>query len=268
MTTSPTATNLSTTTTPRRDHRPTALQCSAELATAARYGDDEAAGELYRRTMRRARVAARSFCADADADDAVAEGLSRALRRLDQLSDAAAVERWMIRCAVRAAIDLSRKRQRQPAIATINALAERSGPPAESAADQALSAMEQGALASVLRQLQPGPRLLLQLRYEKGLSVEHIAVALGRPAGTIRRQCVEARRLVGQRFLGQQLRPASGDCSRVTELLCQAPYRRLSGLARRRLDEHLGQCPGCRDREQELDDRLTELGFRSRHRAA
>jgi len=236
----------------------------SDLGAAARAGDDDAMSELYRRTRRPARAAARRFCREADLDDAVAEGFARALARIDQLVDPGAVEAWLIRCVTRAAIDLSRQRQRQAATRDVEALHERALPTAESAADGALSAMERGALAAVVSRLEPGPRQLLELRYHAGLSVRSIAAVLGRPDGTVRRQFVEARRIAGQRFLGQQLlQPAGGDCAVAVDLLCQAPYRRPSALSGRRLDEHLRGCRACRDRQAELRVRLAELGVPS-----
>jgi len=231
----------------------------AELVAAARSGDDGAAGELYRRTARRARAAARCFCADADADDAVADGLSRALSRLDQLSDPSAVEAWMIRCAVRAAVDLSRHRQRQSPTGSVEALRQCVLPSVESAADTALTVLDRGAVAMVLRDLPPDDRLLLQLRYHAGFSVRQIAETLGRPDGTVRRQCAEARSMIGQRYLGHQLRPSAGPCAPIADLMCRAAYRRLSDHSRRRIDQHLRRCRACRDRRRELAELLSEM---------
>ncbi len=237
-------------------------QSSSQLATAAKAGDTAAWGELYRRTVGPAQAAARGFCRPADVDDAVAEGFFRALARLEQLVDTGAVEAWLIRCVVRAAIDLSRQYQRQRPAGDLGARHERVLPVVESAADQALSVIEERALAAVVSQLEPGPRQLLRLRYHEGLSVRHIAGALGRPPGTVRRQFVEARRLAGERFLGRQLLPAAGECSAAIGLLCRSASRGPSALAGRRLDEHLRGCGACRDRQAELRARLAELGVR------
>lgn len=238
---------------------------AAELALAAGSGDEAAAGELYRRTQSRARRVALGFCVEADADDAVAEGLSTALRRIGQLRDPAAVEAWMVRCVVRCAIDLARRRRRQlltdGLTMLLDAESRLSGP---SAAEAAMLAFERHSMAEVVRQIPPHLRLLLYLRYEAGLSVQHIASALGKPAGTVRRQCVEARRSAGAQFLGRHLRPAAGDCAVVTAHLCAEPYRRLGVRSRRQTTEHLRGCRACRDRQAELVTVLTELGFRHR----
>jgi RNA polymerase sigma-70 factor (ECF subfamily) len=237
-------------------------QPSPQLAVAAQAGDSEAAGELYRRTRSRARQAALAFCHDADADDAVSEGLTKALRRIGQLRDPAAVESWLVRCVIRAAVDLSRQRHRQPPTDAVESLTENAVRAGESAAEGAMAVLEGDAIAQAVRELRPDLRVLLYLRYEAHLSVQHIATALGKPAGTIRRQCVEARRMAGKHFLCHQLRPGVGECARVTDVLCQQHYRRPGTRVGRRTTEHLRRCRACRDRQSEVAAVLTEMGFR------
>lgn len=237
-------------------------RCSEDLAAAAGAGDVDAAGELYRRVRGRARRAARTFCAESDADDAVAEGLSTALRRICQLRDPAAVEAWMVRCVVRCAIDISRRRRRPPITDPLEAIGECRLPTDASAADAALLAIERDSMAAVVRTLHPRARLLLYLRYDAGLSIQHIAAALGKPQGTIRRQCLEARRLAAARFLSGHLRPTVGVCAGITAQLCREPHRRAGARVRRRTTEHLLRCGACRDREAELGSVLAELGHR------
>jgi RNA polymerase sigma-70 factor, ECF subfamily len=235
---------------------------SEQLAIAAQGGDGDAAGELYRRICGRAQRAARAFCRDVDVDDAVAEGLSRALRRIGQLREPATVEAWMVRCVVRAAIDVSRQGNRLLPSDAVYDLVDRSARPWDGAAEAALCRFEHESMAAVVDQLQPRLRQLLYLRYDAGLTVEHIATTLGRPAGTVRRQCVQARRVAGQRFLYCHLRPAVGECGVVTEMLCAEPYRPPSLRGRRRTTEHLRGCRACRERKVELAAVITELGYR------
>jgi RNA polymerase sigma-70 factor (ECF subfamily) len=235
---------------------------SKELAIAAQGGDGEAAGELYRRVGRRAQRAARGFCREVDVDDAVAEGLSKALRRIGQLREPATVEAWMVRCVVRAAIDVSRQGHRLLPSDAVYGLVDRTTRPWDGAAEAALLVLEHDSMADAVRQLPPCLRQLLYLRYDAGLTVEHIATELGRPAGTVRRQCAHARRMAGQGFLYCHLRPAAGVCARVTEMLCAEPYRQPSPRGRRRTTEHLRGCPACRERKVELAAVITELGYR------
>jgi predicted RNA polymerase sigma factor len=176
----------------------------------------------------------------------------------------------MIRCVVRAAVDLARRRQRLRLTPSddVDALLERSRPADESAAEGALMLLDRAMVADAVGELPPGPRQLLALRYEAGLSVAHIAVALGRPPGTVRRQCVEARHLAGQRFLARHLRPAIGVCARMSNVICQEPYRLPSLRARRQAVEHLRRCRPCRDRKAEVAALLRELGYDRRFETA
>jgi RNA polymerase sigma factor (sigma-70 family) len=236
-----------------------------DLVIAAQAGDADAAGELYRRTCGRARRAAMAFCRADDAEDAVAEGLSRALRRLGQLRDPAAVEGWLVRCAVRAAADLARQRRRQQMVEEALIAAASPETTVESVAERVMASFERHAMGEAVAGLPPALRRLLFLRYAAGLSVDDIALRLGRPAGTVRRQCVEARRAAGQRFLYRQLCPASAvTCRRVTENLCRIPYRVPGPRLRRKTSEHLRSCHACCERMQELARLLGELGYRPR----
>ena len=225
---------------------------SADVVSAARAGDERAIEELYRRTVRRSRAAARCYCGAIDAEDAASEGFLRALVRLDQLRDPNAVEAWIVRCVARAAIDLARRQRRQQPNSTAVERLGASGPQSESAAERALSELERDLLAEVISQLPDPARLLLRLRYHAGWSVAQISGLLDIPPGTVRRQCVEACQLAGQRFLLGQLQPARGDCTPSTDQLCRAAWRQMSALARRRVAEHLRRCPACRSRAREL----------------
>jgi RNA polymerase sigma-70 factor (ECF subfamily) len=230
-----------------------------EVVTAAQTGDEYAIEELYRRTAARRRAAARCYCGPTDAEDAASEGFVRALSRLHQLRDPGAAEAWIARCAVRAAIDLSRRQRRQQ---PNNAAVERqyaSGPHSESAAERALSAVDRNSLAAVIRQLPDPSRLLLRLRYDLGWSIARTARFLGLPQGTIRRQCFDACQLAAERFLRGQLQPATDGCAATTDQMCRATRRQLSALAQRRLAEHLRWCPTCRSRARELTE-LTGAG--------
>jgi hypothetical protein len=92
-----------------------------------------------------------------------------------------------------------------------------------------------------------------------GLSVHEVAAAIGLPEGTVRRRCFEAYRLLRQQFLRQHLGAATGECATVTDQLCRAASRRVSALERRRIDEHLARCAGCRRRQAELAEIVAEL---------
>jgi RNA polymerase sigma-70 factor (ECF subfamily) len=236
---------------------------AAALAVRARCGDSDAIAELFRRAKERARRTAACWCDPTEVDDAVAEGFARALCRFDQLRDPEAVERWILRCVARAAIDLSRRAARQRPSGSAVDLDWRCVP-APSAADAALAAGDRLAIRRALAELPENQRRLLYLRFQQGLSVREIAEQRGTPGGTLRRQCVEASRQLEQGFLRHQLRPAAGECGPITQLLCRAVRRELSRSASRTVTAHLQYCRGCRDRRDELGELVAGL---SRSRA-
>ncbi len=222
------------------------------LALAAREGDPDALAELYRRVWPVALATVRAACGWDESEDAVAEGFARALDRLDQLRDPAAIEAWLTRSAVRAATDLARKRRRAEPGGTAADLPRPRDPHIESAAEGAFARSDRAAIAASVEALPDDLRRLARLRFDAGLSVREVADLLSLPEGTIRRRCFDAYRLIRQRFLRQHLRPAAGECAVVTDQLCRAACRRLSSLAERRVEQHLRRCAGCQHRQREL----------------
>jgi RNA polymerase sigma-70 factor, ECF subfamily len=243
---------------------PTAEASSAALALDARDGDREALAELYRRAWPRALAAVRTCRGWDEAEDAVAEGFARALDRLDQIREPGAVEAWLTRSALRASVDLARRRRRTQPGGSAAELPVTRGPHAESAAERALMRLEGAAMATSVLQLPDELRRLIQLRYGEGLSVQEIAGLLSVPEGTVRRRCFDASKLLRQRFLRLHLRPAEGECAAVTDQLCRAACGPLSALGHRRIEQHLRGCTGCRDRQAELAVAVTQRASRAR----
>jgi NitT/TauT family transport system substrate-binding protein len=231
----------------------------AALTGAARRGDQEALAELYRRAWPRALAAVRTSCGWDEAEDAVAVGFVRALDRLSQIHDPTAVEAWLTRSAIRASIDLARRRRRAQPWGAPADLPQTGKQHAESAAERALARLDRAALASLVQQLPNELGRLIRLRYVAGLSVQEVSAAVGLPEGTVRRRCFDAYRLLRQRFLQQQLRSGAGECATVTDQLCRAASRNVSTRARRRIEQHLGHCRGCRERQAELAETVAEL---------
>jgi RNA polymerase sigma-70 factor (ECF subfamily) len=233
------------------------------VVRAAQQDDDQAVAELFRRTSGRARRVAATYCHRNDVDDAVAEGFARALGHLAQLRDPSAAPAWIARCVFRAAMDLSRRRARQRPVGSALDLDQQAGPTAARAApaaEAALSALDRLAVGRALSELPPGDRQILWLRFHLGFPVREVARTLGLPDGTARRRCFEAGRLLQERYLGQHLQPATGDCVPISRLLCRAVRRDLSATARRRVTSHLGRCPACRARRDELSELVAGSG--------
>ncbi|MGH9126757.1 MAG: RNA polymerase sigma factor [Acidimicrobiales bacterium] len=249
---------------PRRARWRPLEQPTDDLVRAARAGDSDAAGELYRRTWTRARRVATGFCRPDDADDAAAEGLSRALLRLEQLRDPASAEAWLLRCVVRAAIDQSRQLQRHQTLRARAVAVGLASATVEAADEAAMETLDRATMAAAIDDLPPPARRLLLERYGSAIPLRTLASAWQVPEGTIRRQCVDARRHAGQRYLYRQLRPVTDQaCARVTNLLCREPYHRPGPRLRRHTIEHLRRCSACRDRQRELACVLRELRYRT-----
>lgn len=232
---------------------------TAALAVQAREGVEEAMAELFRRSRDRARRAAASWCDRGDVDDAIADGFARAFGSLAHLRDPAAVEAWILRCVTRSAIDLSRRAARQrPGGAALDLDSRSASCP--SAADVASAAADRRTVMLALAEVPDHYRRVLYLRYHRGLSIREMAVELAMPEGTLRRQCMEALRMLEQSFLRCHLRPASGRCVPITSLLCRGARHQLSHTASRRVAAHLQFCRRCRERRDELGELVAGLG--------
>jgi len=240
-------------TTSRLPHRtdPYRTCSNADVAQAARRGDPDAFGELFIRLRPRAHRAAVASCGPVDADDAVAEGFTRAIVRIRQLQDPAAAERWLLRCVTRAGYDIARRRSRTWPSGVAPEDAHAIMP---SAADDALRALDRRSLHEALETLPSPHRELLELRFGRELSVREVAVRLGLPEGTVRRRGVDARKALLAHFLALQLLPTTAECAPFTKLLCRAARDRLAARPRRRLAHHLRHCAGCRARRAALHE--------------
>jgi RNA polymerase sigma-70 factor (ECF subfamily) len=182
----------------------------ALLVRQARRDNQQAVAELYRRAWPSALARVRAQFGSDEAEDAVAEGFARAFAHLDQLRDPAAVEAWLTRSAVRAWLDLARRRQRvQPAGAPTE-LPPAIGPPThcESVAERFVAGVDRAVINSCIVQLPEDLRQMVCLRYIAGLSVHEVAARMALPEGTVRRRCFDARLLLRQRFTPS---PAAGD---------------------------------------------------------
>jgi RNA polymerase sigma-70 factor, ECF subfamily len=232
---------------------------AAVLARQGMGGDQAALAELYRRTWPRALAAVRTSCGGDEAEDAVAMGFARAFDHLDQIRDPSAVEAWLTRSAIRASVDLARRRRRTQPWGAPADLPWTARQHAESAADRALTRLDRATVAASVDALPDELRRLICLRYVAGLSVREAAVVVGLPEGTVRRRCFDAYQLLRQRFLRHHLLAGTGECATITDQLCRAASRNLSAPARRRIDQHLAQCPACQEREAEVAETLELL---------
>ena len=129
------------------------------------------------------------------AEDAVSTSLAKLYVRWHRVSSP---ERYVTRMVVRAAIDEVRRPWRRER-ASSHALPETAQP------DKSDSINERLRVRHALRQLPPGQRAVLVLRFYEGLSVEEAADVLGRSAGTIKSQTARGLATLRQLLAAQDI---------------------------------------------------------------
>ena len=150
-----------------------------ELIDPARRGDDDAFAELVDRALRRLDAAARLILRDPDlAQDAVQESLIRAWRDLPALRDPDRFDAWLYRLTVNACLDLARRRRRRPIEVEMSPIDSLETP------DYATAFAERELLDAALRRLDPGHRAVVALHYLLGMPLDEVAASLGIPHGT------------------------------------------------------------------------------------
>jgi RNA polymerase sigma-70 factor (sigma-E family) len=112
------------------------------------------------------------------AEDAVARSLARLYQRWGKVG---APERYAARMVVRAAIDEVRRPWRRE-------LSSSDAFPEVGEADRSESVTESMVVRAALRQLPPGQRAVLVLRFFEDFSVADVAQALGRSTGNVKSQ--------------------------------------------------------------------------------
>lgn len=148
----------------------------------------------------------------ATADDVAQEVAIQALRHVDRLRDPAALDAWLHRTAVRAALRARRRTQRRRAVEEEHVVVRGDAPAVDGTLDD---------LGRLLRGLPDRQRAALTLRYAHDLDDARIAAALGCREGTVRallsrgRDAVRERLDAPSRLDGEatpaQTRPATTD---------------------------------------------------------
>lgn len=152
-------------------------------------GDQEAFGLLFQRHAGRLWAVALRICADqADASDALQDGILRAMRAAAGYQGRAAVSTWLHRIVANAAIDMVRRRHPQ---VSLEELSDGHGqtvlvsvvPDTDMALD----------IEAALAALPAGQRLAVYLVDYEGWSVADAAAALGVAPGTVKSRCSRGR---------------------------------------------------------------------------
>ena len=158
----------------------------ASVVLAARRGDREAFGELYRRFHRAVHGVVLSRVPYGDAADLVQETFAVALERLPQLADAAAFPGWLMSIARNKAVDHLRAKK-----------------PADELVDVAVPAPRSAEIAEVLgalRELPEAYRETLILRLVEGLTGPEIADQTGLAPGSVRVNLHRGMKLLRERL--------------------------------------------------------------------
>lgn len=159
------------------------MSSESELVRRAGQGDRQAFGRLVESHWARLVRLARSVVGEADAEDAVQDGLLRAWRKLPELAEPAAFNAWVTRVVVR--VCLRRLRSPRRRLVSLETVAE----PAHQANPEPL--IDVGRL---LTTLPPRQRAVMHLTVVEGMTDGEIAPLLGIAASSVRAHRRRARR--------------------------------------------------------------------------
>jgi RNA polymerase sigma-70 factor (ECF subfamily) len=151
------------------------MKDESELVRRSIAGDHEAFGCLVEAHWARLVRVARSVTGDADAEDAVQDGLLRAWRKLSQLSKPEAFGSWVARIVLRVCL----RRARSP-MARLDSLDQVSEPRASPKPEAAID------VGRMLGSLPPRQRAVMHLTVVEGLTDGEIAPLLGITASSVR----------------------------------------------------------------------------------
>ncbi|MDX9725329.1 MAG: sigma-70 family RNA polymerase sigma factor [Bacteroidales bacterium] len=141
-----------------------------------------------------------------DAEDLTIEAFGKAFRNIDTFTPDFAFSTWLFRIASNNCIDFIRKKQLTPAPLdqiqdnlddlTVNIQSDLPDPEEALINDQKIAV-----LRSIVNQLEPRYRTLIELRYYKEYSYEEIADELKLPIGTVKAQLYRAKNLLYNIFI-------------------------------------------------------------------
>lgn len=175
-----------------------------ELLAAHLEGDPQAFTELITRHQQRLwAIAYRTLGNASDAEDALQEGLIKALRSAASFRGEAAVTSWLHRIVVNTAIDRIRS-QRNGAQEVVDTLADGSeverATPGNAQGNVELRIM----LEQALHELPLDQRVAVILVDVEGYSPAEVAELLNIPAGTVKSRCARGRRRLAARLSDEQ----------------------------------------------------------------
>lgn len=167
------------------------------LVARVRHGDAAAFDVLVRRHMRRAfALAYRIVGQREDAEDLVQEAFMAVLEHLDSYDDARAFLPWLDRIVVNRSINRRRSAQRHPLELLPDYVAAPEAAPSAAVEQRELKEHLRDALA----RLPERQRTVVQLSGCEGMSSAEIGEVLELPAGTVRWELHQARRVLREQL--------------------------------------------------------------------
>jgi RNA polymerase sigma-70 factor (ECF subfamily) len=186
------------------------LELSTLLARC-RAGDELAWEAFVRRFQGRVYALAYSYVGEReDARDLAQEIFVRLFETRERWADGDEFVPWLIHVSRNRSVDFLRRRKvRRPAIAVQEGEGFQIPDTSPDPEDRTVAASQRTLLHAALRGLSALSREVLVLRDVHGLSVQHVAAALGVPVGTVKSRASRARvELVAKiRALGGEARP-------------------------------------------------------------
>jgi RNA polymerase sigma-70 factor (ECF subfamily) len=157
------------------------------LVGLARGGDRAAMEELFRRHAGVAyRVAYRLLGHEHDAQDAVQDGLLKAMTHLDDFDGRSGFRTWLLKIVSNAALDAGRRRKRRPTVPLGDPEFGGIDPSIDDDPTLGLRRKDlDAALRAALDRLSPENRMTFVLFAEAGCSYKEIAAILEKPDGTV-----------------------------------------------------------------------------------
>ncbi|MGE5450082.1 MAG: RNA polymerase sigma factor [Methanomassiliicoccales archaeon] len=161
------------------------------------FGDNDTFASIYERYHQGVYFTAYRVCQnEADAHEVVSETFLKAYEHQDQFAGRSAISTWLYRIAYHVSLDLIKRKQREVTWEDKYDMV----PDTVSAMDNLLDKMAKDQqlqyLSQAMLKLHPEDRVILGLRFDRGLSYEEIAEITGIPPNTVGTRIFRAKKLL------------------------------------------------------------------------
>jgi len=170
-----------------------------QLIEACQRGDPEAFRALFEKHKDMVYSVALRYAGDAaEAQDIAQDTFLKLFSTIGSFRGESNFEAWLYRMVVNRCFDQKRKTRRL--VALLDGVIDAQRTPGGSALDEVLREEMSAHVKSVVESLSPEQRMVVVLRYTKGLSYDEIAAILGCSAGTIASRLIRAHRVLERRL--------------------------------------------------------------------